>query len=197
MFSLGVVGIAAGAYLAFATVPSFAPYQDRRASAPVVLSQPIQGDRQNADLAAPAEERGNGVRLRPDFEQGTLVLELPRWAQETGSWFALGRRALQDWSGEVGPENGADGRSWNDRAPHGSQRKDDSEPGYSMPRPRYDDGGYGYRSHGQDEADDSYAPEGWSAAEQDWAERGSDAAADAADRAREVARDVHDALQDL
>lgn len=198
MFSLGVVGIAAGAYLAFATVPSFAPYQDRRASAPVVLSEPIQGDRQGYDLAPPAaEQRDDGVRLRPDFAQGTLVLELPRWAQETGSWIALGRQAWQQWNGSVDPGADAGNRSWNDRAPRGGQRQDERDQGYAAPR-SWDEGAasdYGQRR--EDRAEDADAPDAWTAIESDLAERGSDAAARAADRAREVARDVHEAMNDL
>lgn len=197
MFSLGVVGVAAGAYLAFATVPSFAPYRDRRATAPVVLSQPIQGDRQTADLSAPSQERGDGLRLRPDFEQGTLVVELPRWAQETGSWYAFGRRALQDWNGWIDPQDDRE-RSWNDRRPRRAQRQDSYDQGYAAPQ-AWDDS-YGYRSHDDEERyapDRQPEPEPVPESGANWAERGSDAAGRSADRAREVARDVQDALKDL
>ncbi|MBB4857493.1 hypothetical protein HNO88_000800 [Novosphingobium chloroacetimidivorans] len=170
IFSLGVIGAAAGAYLAFATVPSFAPYRDRRASAPVVLSQPIQGDAQAPDLAPSADTRDDGLRVRPDFEHGTLVVELPRWAQDTGSWIAFGQRTLRHWSGSIDPGSDSE-RGWEDRAPRGAQRRE--------------------------EDDRDYAPERWSDFESDLAQRGNEAAASAADHAREAARDVEDALADL
>lgn len=180
--TMGLVGVAAGAVLAVATVPVFKPYLDRpvdRSVPVVVLSQDDFGNRQDRQSWSDDNGSQGDVRVRSGPQQGTLVLELPTWAAETGEWLAFGDRALRTWD------------EWTD--PLAADRSEDRPYGL-LPR---------VQRWLEEEGRSDTGPERWAprqaprsfddtdaSADQQFPDRWSDTASRAAERAREAARDV-------
>lgn len=181
--TLAILGIGAGAYLAVTATPSFAPYEKRRNSLPVVIAEPSAPA---ADLARPArDEEDSGFRVSPDWQQGTVVLELPQWAQETGRWYDFGRRAMDELGAWTQPFR--EERTWDD--PRGTRDE--------RPRWREDEQALAPRQDlgsSDDEASGYAPPQRWSRSEDDRGDAmadADDAASRAAERAQEAARDVY------
>lgn len=195
--TMAVVAIGAGAFLAMSTIPAFAPYQKHKPDRVPLVAIPEAGDEQAPDsaygLAPPRSQSSSGDEFGVDLRGGDLVVHLPRWAEDGGEWLTLGRRAWEDW---VEPGERA------------SDDRDEPSERYAAPsRPGWDERGYtSHQAWNQrqeqgdrdDEEENGYAPRyRWSHSEEQ--ESGPmteaqpplpDAAASAAQRAREAARDV-------
>lgn len=145
---LGVVAVGAGAILAVATTPAFTPYAKRGVEQRTPLVAVTGKDQIPAyfpEADAPESDDAYGFRIRPGFQQGTIVLELPRWAGETQAWMERGRRAWHDWRDLIEPDretSSADNYSQG----YGSEDREDRE-----------DRSYGYRDRDEDFESDQYA----------------------------------------
>lgn len=82
--TMGVVGLAGGAVLAMATVPSLRSYQDGE-------SRPIVEYEREIRAADDAWRIAAGPR------DGTIVLGVPSWAESAAEWLAVGQRAMATW----------------------------------------------------------------------------------------------------
>jgi hypothetical protein len=200
LMTIGVVAIAGGAMLAFATVPAFAPYRsvkpDRTATA---VASPD-------DFAAAAPETTYGLtppmtqeQVAPEMADGAAVAQPPRWAEDRDELFALGRRAWRDWV-EPGEEMAWEGPDDRGYAPGRRRDRDDDAYGYAperdLPRRDWRDDESYDEPLAPAEAPRSYADaRPWSRdagarRPSDDSDMPDDAAADAAERARAAARDV-------
>jgi hypothetical protein len=243
VISLAALGIAAGAYLAVATMPSFAPYEQRPRTAPPILPAPTLDPGQDSAFAQgpgyalppaydssdesydPADDgygsSNDGYDLLPQPpresdvprfaygpQRGTVILELPRWVDDGGEWMELGRRALREWSGrarEFEERQFAERQSEERRERYGS-RHPDADERYTDRRGARDDGPYGYvpryerggEEQGYTRPESPYmqaplrdaAPGGVERQAPSSGNTLPDAAAQAAQRARDAARDV-------
>jgi len=92
VFTVGIIGMAAGAALAVATIPAFAPYADRE--------RRDTSDSEAEDYATTARERHFNVEPGP--RSGSVTLDVPGWVESAAGWIALGRRAMDEWSDWTG-----------------------------------------------------------------------------------------------
>jgi len=100
IMALAALGIGAGACMAVALSPSFAPYRDRakdrRDQQPEIVFDQGESGASHRRLAYADEQADNGFSIQEGPREGTIVLQLPRWAEQTGSWLGFGRRALDE-----------------------------------------------------------------------------------------------------
>jgi hypothetical protein len=198
MMTMAVVAIGAGAFLAMSTIPAFAPYQKHKPDRVPLVAVPEAGDEQVPGavygLAPPRSQNSSGDEFGVDLRGGDLVVHLPRWAEDGGEWLTLGRKAWQDWV-EPG-ERASDDRDEPSERYAAPSRRGWDERGYASHRAWNQRREQGARD---DEADENgYGPHNsWSnSGEQDLGPlieaqpSPPDAAASAAQRAREAAREV-------
>jgi len=127
--TMAVIGVAAGACAAVAMMPAFAPFRerDRRSEQPAIVfdraNEPSSGQAY-ADAGRQRTELDSSFAITPGPRDGTVVLELPRWANEAKDWVGVGERALGAW------------RSWS-RPDVASEPNADATERYVRPTPRY------------------------------------------------------------
>ena len=183
VMTLGIVAVGAGAFLAVATTPAFAPYVQQvsgkrgpREVLPGIYRPEPEAPSYVSGLTGPDDTAPNvdaesGFRVRPGAQQGTIVLEMPRWAGETQAWVESGRRAWQSWQGLVEPgwvepEWDAPRQRSDPDAPDYGRRNRQDNPYGDVPRRRFDDERGRYDDFENDQADEPYAgPEYWSGQE--------------------------------
>ncbi len=131
MVSLAAMGVAAGAYLAVATIPAIAPYLQERRPAPIILAGPENSAGQLA--TRPESMPDDGFSIRPGPVDGSLAIDLPEWTGRPLALMDMGRRVMDEW------------RSWTGRAeePQAYDQSDDRRPEFRE-EPRLEQG-YGYR----------------------------------------------------
>ncbi|MET1754305.1 hypothetical protein ABVV53_02335 [Novosphingobium sp. RD2P27] len=103
VLTMAVIGGAAGAVLAVATVPAFAPYESRSTPrpAPVIEASTTAPEAQEPayDLVprtAPESPFGE-LDVIPELQDGTVVVEVPQWTREGMEWMLFARRAMREW----------------------------------------------------------------------------------------------------
>jgi len=180
--TMAVIGVAAGACAAVAMMPAFAPFRerDRRSEQPAIVfdrgNEPSSGQAY-ADAGRQRTEPDSSFAVTPGPRDGTVVLELPRWANEAKDWVGVGERALEAW------------RSWS-RPDVASEPNADATERYVRPTPRYggpsEDRGYEAPPYRDDRP----------RAEPPAYRENDEAAYEAARRAREAARNARDAARD-
>jgi hypothetical protein len=177
--TMAVIGVAAGACAAVAMMPAFAPFRerDRRSEQPAIVfdrgNEPSSGQAY-ADAGRQRTEADSSLAITPGPRDGTVVLELPRWANEAKDWVGVGERALGAW------------RSWS-RPDVASEPNADATERYVRPTPRYggpsEDRGYDAPAY----------RDGRPRAEPPAYRENDEAAYEAAQRARDAARDAREA----
>lgn len=136
-----VIGGAAGAVLAVATVPAFAPYKERESHRPASVTQastmepPVQEP--GHDFAPQAVPQGSlgALDVFPGEQDGTIVLELPQWTHDGMKWMLLARRAMREWHDMTAPDDHAAQDYYREEERPGPRHRWRYEPSYGYDAP--------------------------------------------------------------